>query len=322
MQHHLNPAVWLVGTGYMGKEYAKVLRAQGVPFAAICRSSRSAEAFEQETGAPALSGGLEAAYAALPVPETAIVAISILSLLETTTDLIAHGVRRILLEKPAGLDFDEIHRLRQLAEAAGAEVFVAYNRRFYASVRKARELAAEDGGVTSFFFEFTEWAHQIEGLDKPAVEKENWFLANSTHVVDLAFFLGGAPRELSSYTGGSLSWYSKASAFAGAGVSATGAVFSYRANWESAGRWSVELQTKRRRLILCPLEGLKEQLRGSLAVTEIALDDALDRDFKPGLYLQTEAFLSGQTEDLLPLGEHDAHCAVYRRMEQPSAQPL
>lgn len=320
MHDYLKQPVWLVGAGYMGREYAKVLTAQNVPFSVICRSSQSADSFEKDTGCRPQTGGLEAAYEALPIPEAAIVAVNVSALYETARSLIAHGVCRILVEKPAGLGYDEIHALYTAASAAGAEVFVAYNRRFYASARKVRELAAEDGGVTSFSFEFTEWSHKIEKLDKAPAELENWFLSNSTHVVDLAFFLGGEPRELASYTCGALDWYSKASAFAGAGISTAGAVFSYRANWESAGRWSVTLQTKRRRLILCPLEGLKEQPRGSVTVTDVVLDDALDRDFKPGLYLQTEAFLTGQTKDLLSLREHDAMCAVYRKMERPAAE--
>ena len=52
--------------------------------------------------------------------------------------------------------------------------------------------------------------------------------------------------------------------FSGAGISISGALFSYQANWQSAGRWSVEILTKKNRLILCPLEELKVQKRGVL----------------------------------------------------------
>lgn len=50
-----------------------------------------------------------------------------------------------------------------------------------------KKIIAEDGGITSFNFEFTEWAHVIEKLDYPREVFENWFFVNSTHVVDLAF---------------------------------------------------------------------------------------------------------------------------------------
>ena len=38
---------------------------------------------------------------------------------------------------------------------------------------------------------------------------------------------------------------------AGAGVTENGALFSYHANWEAPGRWSVEIMTKKRRLMHC-----------------------------------------------------------------------
>ena len=44
---------------------------------------------------------------------------------------------------------------------------VGFNRRFYSSVLKAKDIIHEDGGVKSFFFEFTEWSHVIAGLKNP-----------------------------------------------------------------------------------------------------------------------------------------------------------
>ena len=41
-------------------------------------------------------------------------------------------------------------------------------------------------------FEFTEWSHNIR-LKLNQQVKESWFLANSTHVVDLVFHLIGLP---------------------------------------------------------------------------------------------------------------------------------
>ena len=171
-----------------------------------------------------------------------------------TIQLLQANVKRVLVEKPAGLNCDQIRKVADETKKQKAEVLVAYNRRFYASTLKAKEFLKEDGGVTSFNFEFTEWSHEIEKLKKAPGVKENWFLANSTHVVDLAFYLGGKPKEICCYTGGGLEWHPTASIFAGAGVSETGALFSYQANWESAGRWSLEILTKKHRLIFRPLE--------------------------------------------------------------------
>ena len=78
-------------------------------------------------------------------------------------------------------------------------------------------------------------------------------------MVDLAFNLGGIPKELSSFTAGSLDWHPSAAVFSGAGISENGAPFNYRANWESAGRWGVEVLTKEHKLILRPMEKLQIQ---------------------------------------------------------------
>ena len=53
-------------------------------------------------------------------------------------------------------------------------------------------MIAEDGGVTSFHFEFTEWSHQIQHLQKAPGVMDHWVLGNSSHVLDLAFHLGAS----------------------------------------------------------------------------------------------------------------------------------
>jgi predicted dehydrogenase len=141
------------------------------------------------------------------MPDAAIVAVGIESLAEATIQLLNYGVNYILLEKP-GIGFaSEIGPMVALANQKQATVVLAYNRRFYSSVLKAGEIILEDGGVTSFNFEFTEWSHVIRTLEKHPAEHHNWFLGNSTHIIDTAFFLGGKPKELSSYFKGSLDWH-------------------------------------------------------------------------------------------------------------------
>jgi hypothetical protein len=102
---------------------------------------------------------------------------------------------------------------------------------------------------------------------------------------------------MQSVVAGSLAWHPGGSRFAGAGKTATGALFSYLANWESAGRWGVEICTPASRLILKPLEKLQVQSRGRFDIVEVALDSDLDLRFKPGLYRQARAFLTGEDAD-------------------------
>lgn len=319
MPNYLN-SVLLIGCGYMGQEYCKVLKALQVDFVVVGRGESSAKEFYDKTGVMPCLGGIDCFINRQDVlPRYAIIAVNVEELCETMKLLLTAGVKKILVEKPGAVCYEQIQELKSLAEQNQADVFVAYNRRFYSSVRKAKELIVGDGGVSSFRFEFTEWSHKILGLNKSPTALNQWFLCNSTHVVDLAFYLGGMPERVSSYTAGSLDWYGKASSFSGAGVTHDGTSFSYYADWESAGRWSVEILTKKRKLILCPLEELHCQSRGSLSVDKIEIDDTLDRQFKPGLYLQTKAFLNGETDILLSLTQHVELCKTYQKIEEGSA---
>ena len=117
---------------------------------------------------------------------------------------------------------------------------------------------------------------------KREVAKENWFMVNSTHVVDMAFLLGGFPKELESYTAGDCDWHPDSAVFAGSGVSEYGALFSYQANWLAPGRWSVEILTLNNRLVFRPLEKLQVQKPKSVAIEFVDIDDQLDVEFKPG----------------------------------------
>lgn len=299
--------ICLIGSGGMAVEYAKVLQALDLQFTIIGRGEQSAKAFQEASGCKVVTGGLVRYLATMPtVPTHAIVAVGVENLHETTLQLLEYGVQKILVEKPAGLNKQQIEAVCITAKENKARVYVAYNRRFYASVLKAQEIIDGDGGVTSFNFEFTEWAHEIEKLTKATGVKEHWFLGNSSHVVDLAFYLGGKPKEMSTFTSGSLDWHPNASVFSGAGVSEKGALFSYQANWETAGRWSVEMLTKKHRLIFRPMEKLQIQNKGSTAIEFLECDYKLDEEFKPGLYLQTKKFFDNEDKGLCDINYHSA----------------
>lgn len=310
------PEVMLIGAGDMAIEYSKVLDEMGVEYIIVGRGEKTAARCEEMTGHPVVRGGVEKYLKENPgFSGKAIVTVYPLSLKEVAIQLMDAGIKDILLEKPGGIDLEEITELSAKAKEKESSVYIAYNRRFYASVDKALELIKQDGGVKSFNFEFTEWAHRIEVLPKPEAELENWFMANSTHVVDLAFFLGGEPREISSYVCGSISWYSKASAFAGSGITTGGAVFSYKANWKSAGRWSVEVLTDEHKLLFEPMEQLRIQNRGEIKVEQVEIDDAIDKKYKAGLYKEVEAFLKGNVDRLKTIHEQKKHAVIYQLME-------
>lgn len=307
--------IWLVGAGLMSVDYTKVLDAQKCNYLVIGRGQSSADEFKKKTGKEVVVGGLTQYVASSPEIAThAIVSVGVAQLFETTKQLIQCGVKQILVEKPGGTTLNEIQTLSDLTAEHKAHVYIAYNRRFYSSVLEAKKRIAEEGGVTSFNFELTEWAHVIEKIDKPEDVLSKWFLANSTHVADLAYYLGGKPSELVSFVEGRLSWHEAGSVFAGAGKTETGAIFNYAANWESAGRWSVEILTKDNRYVFRPIEALQVQKRGTIPLVQIEVDDSLDKEFKPGLFKQVEAFLQGDTAELCSLEEQILMFPNYNKM--------
>jgi predicted dehydrogenase len=317
----MDSRLWLIGSGPMAEAYAAVLQAQSVPFRVIGRSRASAEAFHKGTGLLVHEGGLKTALATLAAPKLAILAVGVEQLALTARQLLAAGCRRLLLEKPGALTNAELQTLYAAAQSKRAQVWIAYNRRFYASVQQLRQLVATDGGITSAVFEFTEWSHRIRDLQKAPGVKEHWLLGNSTHVIDLAFHFIGLPAQgqWQAWHSGSLNWHPASARFHGAGVSERGIPFSYQADWEAPGRWGVELLTRRNRYLLRPMESLQAIPLGSVEAQPIDLEDDLDRQFKPGLFRQCEAFLGAQpdraqSDQLCSLDEQMDAFAIYYRI--------
>lgn len=300
----------------MAIDYTRVLQAKEANFTVIGRGEESAAVFQKQTSVKPVTGGLEKfiEQTQFSKDDYAIIATGVEQLKACCDKLMEAGVKQILVEKPAGLDLGEIEALAAHASNAGCNMYVAYNRRFYTSVLKAKELIEADGGVESFNFEITEWGHVIEPLEKPVEVKQNWFLGNTSHVVDMAFYLGGTPKEWSVFSKGSSDWHNRSYVFAGAGESEKGALFSYNGHWGAPGRWSVEVLTKKNRYIFRPLEKLQVQELGTIKVDFIEIDDELDTTFKPGLKKQVEAFLEGSDKCLCGISEHAQKSRLYTEM--------
>jgi Oxidoreductase family, NAD-binding Rossmann fold len=309
--------IWIVGAGEIAGCYLQVLRHLGKEAVVIGRGVASARRFSEVHGSKVIDGGIATFLAATPRrPDAAIVAVSADELAAAAHALIAYGVPHVLVEKPAGRSIPEVADVASTAERQGSTVYVAYNRRFLASVTKAREMIEHDGGLTSFAFEFTEWPHRVLSMPHPPGVLDAWFFMNSTHVVDLAFDLGGWPVRLDAFCAHELPWHQYGS-FAGAGLSTRNIPFAYHADWQSSGRWRIDLCTRARRLVLAPLEKLFQIRVASVELEPVALDDVVDQTFKPGFLRQVEAFLQAQggvSTHLPTIGDHLGHCAWYAKM--------
>jgi len=295
--------VAIIGAGPIAIAYFEALQSLGVPAVIFGRGQMSADIFKKKTGAPVGVGPLGEQLDSLgDLPTKAIVAVNVDQLAGVTRELLARGVASILLEKPGGVDVEQVV---ELAEQPGARgVLIAYNRRFLPSTMTARDIVADDGGATSFLFEFNENIPLVRTLDQHGDHiRRNWLYANSTHVIDMAFHLVGYAgplpdtMELSARTRGDHTAAPPALSYAGCGT-IEDIVFAYHADWRSAGRWGVEICTPKRRLILKPLETLQEMLSGSFAMAPIPLAYSEDEGLKPGFQNMVRAFLSPQARNL------------------------
>ncbi len=302
--------ILIVGAGKMAQEYARALARLRTGTLVLGRGAQSAAAYHAATGVMPGTGPLEAQLDALAgrLPDSAIVTVNAMYLAEVTALLAARGVRRMLVEKPAALDLAEMDRLLAAVRPTGAQVFLGYNRRFMASVRRAREIVAQDGGVLSVKFDFSEPARRIAQLPKPQRELDTWIYGNSSHVLDLAFHFLGPVRQMDARISGAglVAWHPAASVFTGSAQAESGALMSWHANWAAPGRWGLEVMTAERRLILQPLEQLRIQSHAGFSETAEELDLADEREVKPGLLRQLRAFLHGDEAESLPDLERQA----------------
>lgn len=292
MSDNLNKKIWLVGPGFMALEYAKVLSALSITPTVIGRGEESAQAFTAKTGLEVKVGGIDAFIASKPEkPDAVIIAVNVVDLAKTAASVLSYCQPKILLEKPGAITTADMSILK--ACDGSENIFIAYNRRFFASTQAVREMLEEDDGPTSCTFEFTEWGHRIEEIkdQKNPAELAHWLIANSSHAIDLAFNLSGYPKELSSTVCGSLPWHPSGSAFVGSGITEKNATFSYHANWDAPGRWWVEVMSSKRRFRMCPIETVQVQDKGSVTWENIKIDHSHEKEYKPGLYDMVGTFL-------------------------------
>ena len=308
--------LWLIGTGYMSREYSKVLKHLNIPFSVIGNSKKSSEEFSNEQNIDVVKGGAKFAMKSMETPSEAIVAVNIERTFEITYQLISRGAKKILVEKPGSLYFKDLKELTNHASKNNCQVFVAYNRRFYSSVDKLKKLASKEGGIKSIQFEFTEWSHILRNEVIPSNEKKYWIIANSSHVIDLAFFLAGIPEtnKWSAQTSGFLDWHPSGSCFFGSGFTKNNIPFTYNSNWSSAGRWSIELMTTKNRYLLKPLEKLQRIKLGELEPKFLEIDDEKDKNFKPGIFKQTYSFLNNKYDDLCTIHEQLENIKIYNKI--------
>ncbi len=309
----------IVGVGPIALEFAQVLKDLEVPFAMVCRNPEKANHVKEKFKYDVHSGGIEDFISKSKAQfDGAINAVETENLYAVNKALVNSGkVKKILTEKPGAFTEGEFKQLSDSCRERNVEMYIAYNRRNFASVRKLKEILKKEKN-TSLFFEFTEWFWRINPSEYSKNTLVEWLLCNSSHVLDLAFYLGDGVKKLSSEAARSNNESLTNTQYVGHGTMNNGALFSYIADWESAGRWKVEASTASGRYMLCPLEKLFFQKRGTLEYQEIPLDTSLDEKYKPGFYHQVKAMIDGEPTGLKSIQEQLKDIALFKMIKGDS----
>lgn len=312
--HNLN--ILIVGAGSIAQEYAKILKELNIKFSMVCRSLEKAKKIKEEFNFEAFSGGIESYLKETKETfDCAINAVDTEALYPVNKVLInSSKVKKILSEKPGAFTLAEFQDLKNSCIEKNVKLFIAYNRRSFASVLKLKEILKEEKN-TSIFFEFTEWFWRIDPSEYSENTLKEWLLCNSSHVIDLVFFLGDGISEISATSKKNNPYMATNTQYVGHGTMKNGALFAYIADWESAGRWKVEVSTKEGRYMLCPLEKIFFQKRGTLEYIEVSIDRSIDEKFKPGFCKQVVALVENNEANLKTIDDQMADFSIYQKMK-------
>lgn len=315
-----NKNVLLVGNGFMGKEYIKSLIKLGVDFTVVGNSVKSCvNIVKLFPGIKIISGGLTKfvmGYNNVHCDQfnSCIITTPIQCLEEHLELVLGCGIKNVLVEKPGGLDLKRMKKICKIY--TNCNIVLAYNRRFYPSVEKAKKIIEDDGGVQSFTMELTELIHRVDSKKYDPNTLDKWFLSMTTHLTDMAFYLCGDPIKLNALVdrNGQLEWH-KETTFCGSGQTDVGALFSYHGDWNSAGRWRLEICTKNNLLIFSPVEQLRIQKKGSMKIDNVELAK-YDSCIKMGIFNQTKEFLINPKSDKFLTYHNHCHLVenVYNKM--------
>lgn len=280
--------ILLIGGGFMGKEYIKSLIRLDEDFVVVVKSENQLLK-DTYPHVKIISGGIDNFIENTKEWnfKSCIIATPIQFLEDNLEKILERGTQNVLIEKPGGTDNKKMKKIIDFYP--DRTIVVAYNRRFYDTVEKAKEIIEEDGGVSSFSMQITELIHRIDPDKYDKLVLENWFISMTTHLVDMAFYLCGEPTFIESYTGPGKDWY-KTGVYVGCGKTEKGALFSYHGDWNSAGRWRLEICTKNHLLLFYPLEKLQIQKNGSMEIETIVLTEE-NTGIKKGIFEQTLLFL-------------------------------
>jgi predicted dehydrogenase len=305
--------VLVVGAGYMAQEYIKYLKFLKKKITLIGKTKEKVNSLKLKFNlSSTYSGGLKNKNLSGKDFKYAIVAVNEKFAAKVIKLLIQNRVKNILIEKPGAKNINELINLNKLSKKNKCNIYLAYNRRFYESIEEVNKIIKKDKGILSADFSFTEWTKKISKAGFEKYLKKNWFYFNSLHLIDLIFFLIGKPKKINSNSYFFTKEF-KNNIFTGNGISTKNIPFSYHSNWISSGSWMINLYTKKRKIILSPLEEIKFQEINKLKIKKHFFKKRYDIKFKAGLGLMIDVFFTKKS-NLLKLNDYLRNFKYYSRI--------
>ena len=303
MPYNLNKTkyIWIVGGGKISIEYLKVLKNFNCKIIVITRRKR--KIFVQKKFTKKMSivyGGLSNFLKSTPPkPEKVIIAVNTRYLYNISKILIDYGIKSMLVEKPAALKLLELKKLKKLITKKKINYVIAYNRRFYGSINYLKKLILKHK-VRGVFFDLTEWVHKIKLSDYSKLELKKWFLCNTSHIIDLVFYLVGQSKKVYYLKKDSIRWH-KPILFSGNGITKKNIPFVYRGDWLSHGRWEVKVYFKGFVVKLKPLENLKIEY---ISKKNIKIEKFKNESkYKPGFYNMCTSFMKNDFQEFCSINQ-------------------
>lgn len=278
--------VAIVGAGYMAREHIRAFASiPGVKVVGIHSRTRArAEALAAEFEIPNVCECVEDLY---KVTRADLVVVTVVELQMRQVAVSCFQFPwTVLLEKPAGYDYQDAKAIAAAAQASNSQVFVALNRRHYSSTRRIQSALAQNAEPRFIKVQDQEDPAQALAGGQPAKVVENWMYANSIHLIDF-FRIFGRGRITS------------VDVVAPWNAAKPGIVVShirfdsgdrglYEGYWNMPAPWAVSVTLSTERWELRPIEQASLQKRGERR-QQVFEQDQIDADYKPGLRVQAEA---------------------------------
>ena len=301
----------VIGAGYMAREHIKALKAldETMPIGIMGRTKTNVDSIADEFDIPIRAASIKELYDRTKA-EALIIAVNELA----SPEIIGEALKYpwiMLVEKPVSLDIDLSYKLEQERVTLNRQVYVAMNRRHYASTLKTAFLLQDDKNQRIIEVHDQENIIAAANSGVPSEVISSWMVANSIHLVDY-FNIFCRGRLVNLRVNSELD--TKSPFFTSSFLEYdSGDIGIYTALWNAPGPWSVKITTRHQMLEMRPLEELEQQVFPQKRKHIVELPEH-HKTYKAGLLTQASALIlavQGERHSLPTLKDYiDTHALV------------